>query len=180
MQARLSDLRPILNSIGNFLVRQSQRAFLEQAFDGKPWLRPYRGRRLNIPGIIHDLEASPFVHSYNLVPRNALMASGKLFRSINKGNLQVTSNSVTLDPHVAYAGLHQDGGVTVQAITKTVKRNLHTFLRTHPQFEPDLKFLYKKDTLETKVAKRPFLGVQERDRPTIEKMVEFYVAKGLI
>jgi phage gpG-like protein len=168
-----------LKQIGVLIVAESQRAFKEQAFGGKPW--PARAVP-NVFGILADFaagKAAPPARRFE--PRPALRDTGRLAQSIAFRVLGRTA--VEVGTNVEYAAVHQKGGKVESAkITPAVRSALWQWLsRQSPLLKRQLGWLLNRrflnKTLTHDVPARPFLGITEDTRKAIRYTVGIEVAE---
>lgn len=161
---QFDDLSPLMERIGQYLVRVCQVAFLNQSFDGERW--PARSAP-GILGIVQDLTDSPEVRESRFTDRPALVQSGALRRSIRA---LPGTKTVRITSSLPYAALHQHGGSSSLPVTQAVRQNLATFLRSRPNLRPKLGFLFRAAAVSAEVPARPFLGVPESSRPKLQEI----------
>lgn len=164
VEKNLNNPEGIMKVIGALMVADSQKAFKDQAFIGKPW--PPRGP-VNTMGILRDF-ASGVVNppKRRFERRPALRDTGKLsasisFRVVGKNTVEVGSN-------LPYASVHHKGGETESPkITQVIQDALAKWLRKKPQ---DIKLKlgwitnpkYTNSVIKTRVPARPFIGLTQQ------------------
>lgn len=175
-------IRPgkVLERIGAILEAGSQDAFLEQAFGDFRWPGRYPNQadpHINVAGALGDFakgRSEPKSRRFDRRP--ALRDTGALLGSIRS---QVVSDEVVeVGSTLPYAAMHQFGGTSSIPIDKATKQRIVKWL-LKPAGEPhrgNLSPLLTKDTLDTEVVQRPFLGVTDEMETDIHDTVETMIA----
>lgn len=162
------DLSPLMERVGQYLKSVSLVAFANQRFDKKEW--PAR-KTPSIMGIVEDLSRGPYVSDERFKSRKALVNTGNLRRSLS---IVVSPKTVRITSNMPYATLHNEGGLNILPITATTRRNLSTFLKSHPSLRSSLGFLFRKWEVEANIPQRQFMGMPESSRPKIEEIAKKY------
>lgn len=177
LRRRVENPGPMLKAFGRLLVRESQRAFEEQQFGEFAWPSRYPSGGVNIAGSLADLNRGKMPPARRFEPRPALIDKAMLRRSITSS---VDGDTVTVGSSLPYAGKHQRGGTETQPVTQKAKDTLLKFLKTplgRAKGRP-LRFLFRRDSLSTKVHRRPFIGVTERGEEALRGVVERFIETG--
>jgi phage gpG-like protein len=182
MERRLASPESLLKRWGALMVRESSRAFAEQSFDGQAWSPRYPNRGepvVNIAGILSDFARgkNPPARRFQSAP--ALVDTNDLRRSLTY-EVSAKQGWVDVGSWQPYASTHQEGGTTTQAVTDTARRNLAAFLRTRrgARYRGKLGFLFHRDTLETRVVARPFVGITSTTAPMLTSAAARWLAGG--
>ena len=176
IEKKLTSPEVALKQIGALMVAESQRAFKEQQFGAKRW---DARAPINVYGIISDFsEGKSKPPARRFEPRPALRDTGRLAASIA---FKVTGMAVEVGTNVEYAQVHQSGGeVESKPITETVQRLLWAWLKKQSkQMRGALGFLLNKkytgQTLKGKVPARPFIGITDKTRKDVSRMVGVHI-----
>ncbi len=164
IERALDNPQAALKQIGALMVAESQAAFRDQKFDGKPW----PGRRVpNVMGIIADLYAgkkTPPARRFEARP--ALRDTGALSRSI--AARIVSSDTVEVGTVDQKAATHQFGGQSEsKPINQQVRDALASWLRGPGKpWRKTIGWLLNKKfagkTIKTNVPARPFVGITKQ------------------
>lgn len=172
MAQKLKDPKQALNIIGLMMVAESQRAFKDQAWEGKAWLP--RGK-VNTFGIINDLSLGRSIPKRRFDQRPALMDTGLLMKSISH---RVRGTYVEVGTKVKYAQAHQKGGATrSETVTKSVQKQLWAWLqkKANKKWQPNLGWLLNRKLsgkkIDGRVPARPFLGLTKAMKKLIPQVI---------
>lgn len=119
----------VLKKIGVMLQGRFKRNFKDQSLFGKKWPARYpkqSGGKLNIAGAISDLAKRPNILARRFVDRPVLQDTGGMKQITHN---VVGKNKVEVGSTKEYAGIHQKGGISIQPISGTVKKNLGILLK---------------------------------------------------
>lgn len=162
-----------LKQVGVMMVAESQRAFREQKFDGKPW-EP-RGP-INILGLIQDFYDGRTPPSRRFQSTPVLRDTGRLAASI--AWKQVGNNVVEVGSSLPYAGVQHTGGeVESKPLTETVRDRIAAWFRTKQgkPFQKSLGWLLAKKfagkSIKSRVHKRPIVGVTKQTIADVQQVV---------
>lgn len=200
---KLENPSPLLKQIGLALLRESSAAFDKQAFGDVPWLVRYPNQAepfVSYAGAVADLERGPNIKARRFDRRPALVDTNTLRRSLSPaaGTLGQSRYWVEVGTNVPYAEESHRGGLTVQPITKTVKKNLGLWLKkinkkadrerragaltpkTHRMLTASEKlvFLFHIDELETMHVPRPFVGITPQGDKDIQRLMTDFFKRG--
>jgi len=175
----LEDRRGLLNALGQVAVSYFQRAFVLQRLGSENWPERYpmqTAPKANIAGILSDLNKGSMPAAKRFEARPALQGMGSLITH------QVLSDDVVevgVDPSIApWASVHQTGGWTSQEVTSTGRRGLWRLLKKRPDLKSTLGFLFRTPVLETRVNRRPFVGVTDELADDLTTILEQEIAHG--
>lgn len=172
---QFDDLGPLMTLIGEHLKLVSQVAFLNQSFDGKKWPeRAGSARRPSILGAVADLTHGASISASHFTGRPALVNTGALRASIRYLPGVKTVRVISTEPTEKVTTMN-DGGTASLPVTATVKNNLATLLRGHPELRPGLGFLFRRTEVLTEVPARRFLGVAAKSKAKIEELTRNYL-----
>lgn len=166
----LEDPEAILKQIGALVVAQAQRAFREEAFDGKRWPHRYPNQDdpvVNLAGVVADLNRGldePRTHRFDRRPVGK--DSGDLWQSISDKETAITLDGtyvVEVGSTLPQASKFQFGGLHSQPVPESTKEKIGRFIET-PRGSPywwKLKFVTGEELteLETDIVPRPYLGI---------------------
>jgi len=159
----LKNTEPIRNAIGEALLRSTRERMLSggPAPDGEPW--------------------EPLSPAYLLTKKGkgTLMEKNRLFRSL--AYLLIRDDGVAVGANTPYAKIHQEGGVIDMPFITRVQR----FRKVGNQVR-FAKKTYKKASskmvnigpYKITIPARPYLGVSENDKKTIEQIVTEHIKRG--
>lgn len=172
MEKALQNPRVALKQIGALLVADSQKAFKAQQFDGKAW---DARAPVNVFGVLSDFaQGKRKPPGRRFEERPALRDTGRLASSIA---FQVSGLTVEVGTSLDYAAVHQRGGETESVpITGKVRRALWKWLKKQPlELKRRLGWVLNKkfrdEKLKQNVPARPFLGISDRSRKGIKKVI---------
>jgi len=185
----------LLNNIGALLTASMQQAFERQALGEHSWKPRYPKQNepkpditetetseVNIAGAVEDLRTGPRVKAHRFQDRPVLTDTGTLEARITFG--LVDPFTVEAGSHLPYAkiqnaGWEKAGGPSIQKIDSTVKTNLAKFLKkkANKKYRERLGFLFQRETLETKVGARPFVGITPECADDIRRTIEEDIPK---
>lgn len=135
IRQRLDNPEPILRQWGALLLKTSQRAFVDQSFDGKAWPARYPQQarpKLNLAGVIQDFATGRNApKAIRFVDRPAVIDTKDLFRSLSFA--LISKDTVEAGSNIDHAGLQNFGGETVQPITPAIKERLRNWLYKKPK-----------------------------------------------
>jgi len=179
---RIRDKTGLLNAAGALLVRTSQQSFVDQRLGDKVWPHRYQYRDpepfVNVAGVVADFRMGRTrPPNRRFERRPALSDTGRLRQSVSYRVFG--GDSVEAGSAVPYAAKHQHGGKETQPIDVSTKERLWAWLKGQDKpMKQRLGFLLNKNVteLETKVHKRPFVGVTDRDADEMTALTEEWVA----
>jgi phage gpG-like protein len=180
IERNLGGPKDALKQIGAMMVAESQQAFRRQRLTKKRW--PARAR-INVFGIISDFamgRKKPPGRRFDRRP--ALVDTGRLRASI--AFRAVGSKIVEVGTNLPYAAAHQKGGeVESEQITEDVQKALYSWLRgAGKQHKKKLGWLLNKKfrgtRLSMRVPQRKFVGVTDRTRRDVKKIVGVYIMEA--
>src|SRR5258705_2228367 len=201
---RISDKKALLEDIGKFLVAESERAFAKQQLGEYRWPQRYPGQPepfIHVAGALADLSRSATVKERWFARRPALEYSGMMARSLSYRPVADDTVQVGIGsgPAAAYAGKHQQCGISRQPVTPEALANLAKVMKTarkHAKSQrlrkgetgekrterlgaasarlqalKKLGFLFQRKELVTKIVQRPFVGITDQARGQLHKIV---------
>ncbi len=178
--ARLTDLTPALEVIGELGVSAAQAAFSDQEFGSVKWLPRYPnqsgGAFINIAGAVADLSGGGQIKARRFDRRPAGLDSGDMQRTIRSTVLG--KNAVEYGATTSYADDFQKGGTSSMPVSDGTKKKLSAFLAKNPEFKPRLDFVLEIDELVTTNVPRPFIGVTDTLASDMIEVVEEYLSGG--
>ena len=138
--ANVKDPRDILESIGAYLVGQTNRAFVTQGLPGADkWKAKYPNQEdpvLSVAGVLQSFIDGEKPKSVDMQRRPALRRSGNLMAfwdMTNKGAMSLKGRytvEIGASGWIAqYAGLQQWGGVSRQPVTPSTKSKIRAWLQ---------------------------------------------------
>lgn len=160
---------PLLKRIGVLLASRAQRRFGEQMSpDGKEW--PER-MVPNIPGILDDLQRGSSVKPRRFESRPVLMDYGRLRQSIH-WELR-SEQEVEVGTNIPYAKDHQFGALRTILITPQMQSGLTSWFQTAVgrPWKPYLMWLLNVDSIEFRLPKREFIGINDEDAEDIRQII---------
>ena len=190
IEHRLDSLRPVMETIGAVLIAAAQKAFEDKQFGTFKWPPQYEHGKdpwVHIAGVASDLSKGIGVKSSRYAPSEAtLKDSGDLWRSIDFR--AVTRDSVAVGSSVPYAKYHQWGsslvGPAVQVVTGSMRQGLAKAWREADGGKKaalgKMWHWFKKDSINTHIRQRPFLGITDQIEDDIRETVEMYVQDGKV
>lgn len=181
----LQDKSRVMKMIGAILEAGSQKAFREQRFGDFEWPPRYPNQEeepfISVAGAMGDFEegaTEPKARRFDRRP--ALLDRRVLFGSIRSE--QTAEDTVEVGTTVNYAATHQWGLVSTLRISDAGKRRLSKWLLTDKgrPYRRRMKFLLQpnRQSLDTEVAQRPFLGVTAEMEDDIQRTVELVIAEA--
>ncbi len=197
-RSRAEDVETLGRIVTRVVETQSQRSFLEQRLGEFKWPERYPSMEdpfVNVAAVVRWTAQGGEILPRFFDRRPALMGQGDLMQSISgrvrKGFVEVGSN---LD----YAATHQFGGTSSQPITSQAKTTIGRFIgyrKERGEWKPNPragkrqkanrdKFFFRlfpilgRDTLETQVNERPFVGITPDNDREIAESIEDWIAFG--
>ncbi len=173
LERKTNDLGPLLNTTGEFLVKQSVKSFQDQKKQGgKKWQqRGGSGKVKNIAGLLEDFRVASKPKSRRFEARPAVIDTGRLRMSIAK---RIDSNkSVVIGTTVPYAEKQLLGGKVKIEITKPMRKRFVKWLFKQPdEVFLQLLFLKNAEAYETEVKATNFLFTTPFDIARIKDIAE--------
>jgi len=171
---------PVLTSVGLFLDREMRQAFPRRSFGGVAWPAQYEGQDepwIHFAGALNDLRRSSTVKSRRFAPKQPLQDSGLMFNSIKSRPVSRFEVEAGVLAHIDYAGKHNEpGGESSIPITPGMRKNLQKATRKATGKKKKalrkLGFIWATDVFSQSIAWRPFVGITDRARRSIPKIVE--------
>lgn len=153
--------RALLDAVGQVAVSYFMLAFERQGLGDKSWPERYPSQqppRVNVAGVLADLNAGRTVPERRRDPRPVLMDTGRLRNSF--AHRVLDDSTVEAGTTVEYATAHHLGLTTTQPVTKQAKAGLAKLLRqaAWDEYRGQLGFLFGLEQLETRHPKRPLVG----------------------
>lgn len=167
---QVDDTAPVLDRIGQYLIRLGREAFTQQSFGGKAWAATTTP---NYALIVRKLDRGVFDTRDLTRSRPALVDTGALrdslfYRVLGRKTVEVGSL-------LPYAALHQHGGASTVPVTASARNNLRDLLRIAPRLRDDLGWLFRRSAITVQVRARPFLGVPDAARAALKGMVREHI-----
>lgn len=174
---------PLLAAWGALLVSESQRAFRDQRFGEFAWPARYEGRKdpfLNLAAALAEWNRGGKPRARHFQRRPALIGQGGTGLRGSIASRVVGTDTVEVGSELPYASLHQRGGGTSMPITATAKKAVAKWLRTKrgAPFRDSIGFLFRRDTLNTFLHRRPFVGITDRGQDRVRAALETFVVEG--
>ena len=173
IEAALLKPQAALKQIGAMMVAESQQAFKDQSFGGKPWAAR---APVNVYGIIADFaEGKKKPPERRFQDRPALRDTGRLSASI--AFQIVAADTVEVGTNLDYANVLQVGGtIKSKKITGSVRKALWMWLkRQKPELKQKLGFLlnkkFKDKNLTGRVEPRQFVGLTQQTIEDVQEIV---------
>ena len=199
--ARASDVAKLGEIIGDILVAQAHKAFIEQRLGEHVWPERYPNQDdpfVNIASLVNWTNTGGQIQPRHFERRPALMSGGGvgLAGSISA---DVKGKTVEVGSALPYAASHQWGIASTQSISPAAKSTIAKYIgeesdgsggwrkKKNPgsrQKENREKFWFKlfpllsSDELETQPVQRPFLGITPQNASDMQADIEFYVTTG--
>jgi phage gpG-like protein len=136
VQGAINDPAFILKAIGGELLRISQKAFREQRLGSIRWKRRYPNQRpplLNIAGALADFKNRDKPKGRRFDGRPVLEDTKALYGSLNPkkgGNINIKGkNVVEVGSNLPYAGVMQNGGISVQPVSGAQKQRIAKWIK---------------------------------------------------
>ena len=176
----LENPEPVLTSVGLFLDREMRQAFPRRSFGGVAWPAQYEGQDepwIHFAGALNDLRRSSTVKSRRFAPKQPLQDSGLMFNSIRSRPVSRFEVEAGVLANIDYASKHNEpGGGTDIPITPAMRKNLAKALRKatgkkHGALSK-LGFIFQDESFSQSIEWRPFVGITDRARRAIPKIVE--------
>lgn len=176
----------LLSRIGVVMAAYSQEAFDRQRFGATLWPERYpnqQGEKVNVAGIVEDLETSGRPKQRRFDARPAGIDTGDLKRRVT---FSVAGGTLEVGSAVPYAERFHEGGTSIQPISQTVRQRLSRWLtresRTDPQravmLRRRLGHLFHVGSLSTTSPPRPFVGLTDEMIPEIEDVILEEIRRG--
>ena len=186
---RLENPMAAMEAVGAVLIAAAQKAFEDQQFGSFKWPAQYESGKapwIHIAGAADDLRTGERIKGSRFGPVDPLKDSGDLWRSIDYK--KVARDEVVVGTSVPYAQFHQWGskekGPSVQPVTSSMRRRLS---REYADADDEKKkaigklwHWFRKDSIETHVRQRPFLGITDEIEDQIRQTVEMFVETGRV
>lgn len=179
VESTLANPTRVLTQIGALMVADSQQAFVDQKWEGKPW----KPRSVpNIFGLIADFAAGKKPPARRFEARPALRDTGRLAASIA---FRVAGNATEVGTNLPYAATLNDGGeVESEKITEQVQEALWKFLKGPGKpWQKRLGWLlnkkYRNTKLKQKVEPRQFVGLTPQLVEDIRETIGAEIAQSL-
>jgi len=175
----LENPEPVLTAIGLFLDGEMRGAFPRKSFGGVAWPAQYEGQDdpwIHFAGALNDLRKSSSVLSRRFAPKQPLHDSGLMFNSIRSRPVSRFEVEAGVLGHVDYASKHNEpGGESRIPITPAMRKNLQKATRKatgkKKKALQKLGFIWATDVFEQTIAWRPFVGITDRARRAVPKIV---------
>lgn len=168
----------LLKQWGALLKETSQRAFIDQQFDGEPWAPLYGGTQkppfINIAGALKDFDDGRTAPKPNrFQDRPALRDTQTLMNSFS---YNVSGKALDYGTVVEYARVHQEGGTVQLDISKEALGRVYRWLWKKKVGDKPREFRKGRSGYaklwpaainaanglhEVEVAKRPFVGIPQ-------------------
>jgi hypothetical protein len=132
---RLRNMGPALIAIGKQGVAISQKAFQEEAWDGKRWEQRYPNlpddEYINIAGAVSDLNKGIAPKRRRFDRRPVLQDEGELRSSVDSRVVSSTTVEIGVfgGERQQIAATHQRGGISKQRVTQTARDTLAEVMR---------------------------------------------------
>lgn len=185
MRRKLATTKPLMGRIGKVLVEASYESFALQRLGNIEWAAKYGGSMvppfLNVAGALADfIGGARAPKKVQFLDRPALLVTGALRRSIAARVPGETS--VEVYSPLPYAALMQEGGTSTQNYGEDVKDAIRNWLFTkkgasrkgREEYKRKLSPLLARDSLETQVIPRPFMGVTDEAEAKIAEEIRVH------
>lgn len=186
----------LLKQWGAILKETSQRAFVDQSFDGAPWEPLYGGKQeppfINIAGALADFEGGRSAPKPNrFKDRPALRDSQTLMNSMT---YEVKDKTLEYGTVVEHARIHQEGGTTWIKISKEALTRIRSWLWQKKLYDKKGGMNWRKGRegygkiwnpavkaasggLQHEIIRRPFVGIPPSVAQNLMKATELYYKK---
>jgi phage gpG-like protein len=172
LRDKLDHPEDILQGVGGMLVSQAKQAFRDQKFGDEVWPPRYPNQsapKVNVAGVLSDINAGRAPKSRRFEDRPALMDIGDLQKSITPS---IEGTTVTHGSSLPYAQVSHAGGISTQDVHPFARIPLANFLRNNKQYRKKLGFLFHVPSLTTHHVPRPFIGLTDETEAKIVRLME--------